>query len=1020
MIRFKLFNNIFGWLAFLIAAIVYLITMEPTASLWDCGEFIATAFKLEVGHPPGAPLYMILARVFSLLASDVEQVAVMINSLSALSSAFTIMFLYWTITHIARKLILKGSEQSLGEMIAVLGAGMVGALAYTFSDTFWFSAAEAEVYANSSLFTAVVFWAILKWEDQADSPYANRWIILIAYLIGLSIGVHLLNLLAIPAIVFVYYFKKYPVSRKGVIYAALISIVAIGTIMYMIIPGVVKIASVFELVFVNSFGLPYNTGIIIYTILLIGGVVYGLHYTLKHNKVIANTVLLALTVILIAYSSFTMIVIRSVANPPMDENNPEDVFALLSYLNREQYGDRPLFYGEYYNAPVDNKATKVRANYTYIKKDGKYVKSNFRDETGFDSRFETFLPRMWSRQGTHISAYKQWGKVKGKAVSTTNNKGERVKEYVPTFGENLRYMFTYQLGHMYFRYFMWNFAGKQNDQQGHGGILKGNWITGINFIDNKLIGNSSDLTERMKDNPSRNTYYLLPFLLGIFGFLFLLNRNSKDFTVVTLLFVFTGVAIVFYLNQYPYQPRERDYAYAGSYYAFAIWIGLGVLAIYSFLRKKTPAMVSAAAATAIALVLVPGIMVAENWDDHDRSGRYATRDMARNYLNSCEPNALLFTFGDNDTFPLWYAQEVEGIRTDVRVVNMSLLSTDWYINQMRSQAYDSEPIPCSLSRDKYVQGTRDQIFVAERFKDHTDLSRVMDFVASDSPDTKYKINSELSFHYLPAKKLRLSVDKAKVLANGTVAPELADQIVDNIDWTLPRTTILKNEMMMLDILAANKWERPVYFAISAAKDSYIGLEKYFQLEGFAYRLVPLRTTNSDNTIGRIHTDKMYNQFMNEFTWGGIEDPDVFLDFHHMRTFDILNYRTNFSRLGLELILLNKPDSAIRIFDRCQELMPDNKVEYDQFLLSVVKGYYLAGAPEKANVLSRKISDNFLAKLDYYYALEDKAFKALERERSVGIQVVGYLLDLAEQFKQKDMENEIQQRMDKFARRHNLN
>ncbi len=1000
--HYSLFNNIFGWLSFLVAAITYLLTVEPTTSYWDCGEFIASAYKLEVGHPPGAPFYMIVARFFSMFAGDPSNVAFMINSLSALSSAFTILFLFWTITHIARKIIIRNNEMDFTGLTTVLGSGLVGALAYTFSDTFWFSAVEAEVYASSSLFTALVFWSILKWEEQADKPYSNRWIIFIAYLVGLSIGVHLLNLLAIPAIVFVYYFKKYKVSKIGIVYASLIAIVILGTIMYGIIPGVVKIASWFELLFVNGFGLPYNTGIIIYVLLLLALVGYGLYYSYQKKKYVLNTIFLAFTVILIGYSSFTMIVIRSMANPPMDENNPEDVFALLSYLNREQYGDRPLIYGPHYNAPVVDSEEGLS---TYIKKEGKYVKSNIRDKNIYDKRFESIFPRMWSRQSTHINAYKNWGDIKGRLVSVN---GE--KEYVPTFGENLRYFFRFQLGHMYLRYFMWNFAGRQNDIQGHGNSLHGNWISGIPFIDKQLVGNQDQLTDAMRKDESRNRYYLLPLLLGVIGAIFLYSKNQKDFWVVMLLFFFTGIAIVIYLNQYPYQPRERDYAYAGSFYAFAIWIGLGVITIIQAFRNLLNPKLSAIAGTVVCLVCVPGLLASENWDDHDRSGRYTALDFAYNYLNSCAPNALLFTFGDNDTFPLWYAQEVEGIRTDVRVVNMSLLSTDWYIDQMKSQAYESQPIPTTLQHHQYVQGTRDQIFMFDRFKDYTDVKKIMEFVGSNDPATKVRVTDDLFMDYIPSKKLRLPVPKNKVIANGTVSPELAHKIVDNVDWNLNRNSLLKGDMMMLDILAANNWERPIYFAVSAQKSSYNNLQHYFQLEGLAYRLVPIKTKNQDGTFGRVNSEILYENLMNKFRWGRMNQPDFYMDENNARLLNIMDVRNNFARLTMQLMVENKTDSAIAVVDKCIEVLPHEKVPFDQYMISFAKAYYWCGAVEKGNELTKIIADKFFDDLNYYLSLEDNFFKNTKRDRDVASTVISHLVELCYGYKQPELAKQLQDRI----------
>jgi len=700
MTNFKKFNIIGGWAVFAIAAFTYISTMEPTASLWDCGEFIATAYKLEVGHPPGAPLFMMLYKVISLLSfGDVTKVAYMMNMASALASAFTILFLFWSISLIAKKIVLnlfKTDELNNSQLIAVLGSATVGALAYTFSDSFWFSAVEAEVYALSSLFTAIVFWAILKWEENADEKHADRWIILIAYLMGLSIGVHLLNLLAIPAIALVYYFKKYKPTIIGSIVTLLISFVVLVFVMYGVIQGLIGISSSFELLFVNSFGMPFNSGFIFFIILLIAGIIALLYFTKKKAKPLFHTALLSLLVLIIGYSSFAMIVIRSNANPPIDENDPENTFALKSYLNREQYGDRPLLYGQYYDA----EAIESIDQYTYIAgEDNKYVEvKKTNPKYVFDPNRQTLFPRMHSSSSDHIEAYQTWGNVKG----------------TPNFANNIAFFVNYQVFFMYLRYFAWNFIGRQNDTQTHGSGLNGGWISGVKFIDN-FIAPQSNMPDKMKNEESRNKYFFLPFLLGLLGLFFQASKEKYSFWVVLTFFILTGLAIVVYLNQTPYQPRERDYAYVGSFYAFAIWIGLSVVAAYYYilkLKKIKSELVSAVAPTVLFL-LIPVLMAAQNWNDHDRSNRYHTVDFATNYLNSCAQNAILFTFGDNDTFPLWYAQEVEGIRTDVRNVNISLFSTDWYANQMKRKAYESDVLPLSIPESKYVVGTRDIIFVKE-------------------------------------------------------------------------------------------------------------------------------------------------------------------------------------------------------------------------------------------------------------------------------------------------------------------
>ncbi|TDO04697.1 protein O-mannosyl-transferase family [Sunxiuqinia elliptica] len=1004
MKNYKFINNVTGWLVFLVAAVVYLMTIEPTTSFWDCGEFITTSYKLEVGHPPGAPFFMILGRFFTIFA-DPSSAAMMINALSALASAFTILFLYWTITHLAQKLVGPEKEYSLGHTVAIIGSGVVGALAYTFSDTFWFSAVEGEVYASSSLITAIVFWAILKWENVADEPHANRWIILIAYLMGISIGIHLLNLLAIPAIVFVYYYKKYPVTRNGIIASLVISILLLGIIMYGIIPGVIKIASWFELMFVNGFGLPFNTGTIFYAALLIGLIVFGIHYTTKKNLVLWNTVLVAFMVIIIGYSSFAMIVIRSSANTPMDQNSPDDVFSLLGYLNREQYGDRPLFTGQNYNTPLDPQNPYVEDKPYYIQKDGKYVVSDIRQKPQYDSRFTTFFPRMWSSQSQHIKDYQSWAGVEGKTVQITNRQGEPETIKLPTFGENLQFFVRYQVVHMYMRYFMWNFVGRQNDIQGHGDVLSGNWLSGINFIDSARLGDQSDLPAKYANNKARNTYYFLPLLLGLLGAFFHYHRNKKDMWVVSLLFIMTGIAIVVYLNQYPHQPRERDYAYAGSFYAFAIWIGLGVLAIPELLKKWLPYTSTAIAASVLSLFLVPGVMANENWDDHDRSNRYTARDFGANYLNSCEDNGIIFTNGDNDTFPLWYNQEVEGVRTDLRVCNLSYLQTDWYIDQMRRQAYESNPLPITFTEDQYVQGKRDVIYLMNdpRIKGAVDLKKALDFVKDDNPKTK--LTQADNAAYIPSKRLFLKVDKEAVIRNKVVPEAQYDQIVDTIFIDFGnKNYVTKDELMVLDMIANSNWERPIYYAITVGRDKYLGLQDYFQLDGFAYRFTPVKTEQSGIYFGRVNTERMYQHMMNDFKWGNMNDPKVYIDENNQRM--MMNIRNNFNRLAESLVQEGRKDSAIKVLDRSLELIPHDIVPYNYFSLQLAEDYLSAGAMDKGTKVMREIYESYKEEMDYFLKLDDKYLVSVDEE----IQRIMYFLRemslITNEYKLEDFSKEI--------------
>ena len=992
MKKFTLWNNLLGWIIFLTATIVYLMTLEPTASLWDCGEFIATSYKLEVPHPPGAPFFMLIARFFSLFASDPSQAAKMINALSATVSGLTIMFLFWTITHLARKILVKSEEISISNAIAILGSGLVGAMAYAFSDSFWFSAVEGEVYATSSLFTAVTFWAILKWENIADEKHANRWLILIAYLMGLSIGVHLLNLLAIPAIVLVYYFKKFQVTPKGIIYALLIAGIILAAIMFGIIKGFFQIALYFELAFVNGFGLPYFSGVLFYLLLIFGLVAYGIYYSHKKNKIILNTIIVSFAVIIIGYSSFALILIRSSANPPMDMNNPETISELLSYLNREQYGANPVFKGPYYNAPIiDTKETKP----TYRKVDGKYKIIERKLEYVYDKRFLTIFPRMYSNDPSHIQAYQSWVKIRGKKIQVTGRDGNPQTIEKPSFGNNLAFFFKYQVGYMYIRYFMWNFSGRQNDIQGYGGILNGNWLTGINFIDEARIGPQDKLTSYLKNHKSRNTYFMLPLLLGLLGLFYHYGKHKKDFFVVLLLFFMTGIAIVVYLNQKPLEPRERDYSYVGSFYAFAVWIGLGVLSLYDFLKKRIPGMISIIVSLLVSLIFVPGLMARENWDDHDRSGRYTARDLAYNYLNTCAPNAILFTNGDNDTFPLWYAQEVEGIRTDVRIINLMLFNTEWYIDQMKNKAYESDPIPITLPNNKYKDGTNNAIYLIERIKAPVELKEVIEFINNDDPRTKFTPQPDLQLDYIPTKNFRLKIDSAKLLANGTVKPENAHLIVPEIDIRIGKTTILKNEMMQLDILATNDWERPIYY-VSGGAEGALDLEDYFQNDGYAYRLVPIRTPGRNFlSYGRIDTDILYDNLMNKFKYGRMEEPDVYLDYYNIRTFAVIKLRNNFTRLAEELIKENKLDSAVLVLDKCMELTPNSKVPFDLFVPPVAEGYYNCQQNQKANAIVTEHLNLISEELVYYFSLNPELRDGLDYEIRVALQLSQEYMQITE-------------------------
>lgn len=995
--KYAKINNLFGWIAFAIAMITYYLTLEPTVSFWDCGEYISTAYKLEVGHPPGAPLFQLFGRFFSLFASDTSQVAFMINLMSAFFSALTILFLFWTITALSKKIILKSNDLSKSNIIAIIGSGLVGSLAYTFSDSFWFSAVEGEVYGMSSFFTAITFWAILKWESEADDKYASRWIILISFIIGLSIGVHLLNLLAIPAVIFIYYFKKHETSLIGILKVFLLAIIATGGIQGLIIPGIVSLAGKFELFFVNSAGLPFNSGTIIYFSLISAIIISGLFVNKKIKSPFLGMGLVSFAFILIGYSTFFILVIRSNANPPIDENNPEDAVTLLSYLNREQYGDWPILSGQYYNAKV---VDLNDGNPVYKKDDNKakYVITNPNKDSKpvYDDKFSGFFPRMWSSsQSIHKKAYKQWS---GKSNDKTP----------PTFAENITYFVRYQIGHMYMRYFMWNFAGKQNDIQGHGEINKGNWLSGIPFIDNMRLGSQENITKEMATNKGRNKYYLLPLILGLIGLFFHYNNHNKDAFVITLLFLFTGLAIVVYLNQYPFQPRERDYAYVGSFYAFCIWIGIGVLAVVEFLSKKLPKISSSIAATFVCLLLVPALMASENWDDHDRSDRYTARDIASNYLNSCAPNAIIFTNGDNDTFPLWYAQEVEGIRTDIRVVNLSLFNTDWYIDQMRRAAYEAAPIPSSLDWNKYKQGTRDYVPIYEdpRFAkvNHLEVKDVIKWIGSDSEKAKIPTQRGKS-NFCPTKRLKLTIDKKSIIKKGIVSKENEDQIVDEILWSLKGNGIQKNQLMVLDILANFNWDRPIYFAITVGGDNFMGLEDYFQLEGLAYRFVPFKTKSNDGQTGSVASNVMYDNVINKFKWGNMQDPNIYLDETNRRM--TLNFRNNFARLADELIRKGESEKAEKVLDKCIEVMPNEAVSYNYFNLPLAEAYYKIGKNEKGRAIIEILIDRYFDELDYINSIEPKQRGSMERDNQIANQVVGSLYSLTNQYQEQDLLEKIE-------------
>lgn len=988
-LNYNKLNNILGWTVFAIATVTYLLTIEPTASFWDCGEYISTAVKLQVGHPPGAPFFQLMGNFFAQFAfGDVMKQAAAVNALSALSSSFTILFLFWTITALGRKFASKYGEINTARTISILFSGLVGSLAYTFSDSFWFSATEGEVYAMSSLFTAIAFWAILKWEvEVTKSPRAGRWIIFIAYMTGLSIGVHILVFLTIPAIVMIYFFKKDPEinNRKFIIYNG-IAMIVLGVIFAGIIPIVLKTFGKMEILMVNTFGMPFNSGTIFTVILLAVLSFIGLKYTRKKELPLWNTLILSTIFIILGYSTFITLAIRSNANTPIDENNPEDALSLLDYYNRVQYGDWPVAYGQYYNAPVvdydDGKPV-----YTKDEEAGKYVVSDDKKKSvlKYAKTHQGFFPRIWSTD--HAQGYES---IMG---YSKNNNGKR-----PSFGENIRFFFSYQIGGMYWRYFMWNFAGRQNDYQFRGEATKGNWISGINFIDEARLGPQDNLPFHAKNSPARNKYYLLPFLLGLIGLYFHFKKSGKDAWALTLFFLATGIGVLIYTNVRPYEPRERDYSFVGSFYVYAIWIGLGVHAIFEMLKDKMQNEKSSIAIGALCLLLVPGIMAKENWDDHDRSNRYLARDIARAYLDSCEPDAILFTNGDNDTFPLWYVQEIEGYRTDVRIINLSLLNTDWYIDQAKRAAYDAAPVPFSFEHDQYRQGTRDVIYFQDRgFKGRWRVEDLIKWIKSDDPETKFTPPNAKTLNIFPKKQVRVSIDKEKVLAEGVVSLKDSAKIVDYIDWNLKTNALSKRDLMVIDLIANNDWTRPIYFSVTVGNNSkaYFWLDEYFQLEGLAYRFVPIRNKRKPQTIdfGVVNADKMYDNMMNRFSYGNMELPDVYLDETNKRV--SYNLRNSFGRLADQLVAEGKNDKALEVLNRCEELMPESKFAYNYFVFGVIEGYFKAGDTAKGMEMINLFADRLDEELTYYRQFKGQDKKLINLDIRTAVQYYQQLVRMVQ-------------------------
>ncbi len=1083
MKQYKLINNVTGWLAFAIAAFTYCMTVEPTASFWDCSEFITTAYKGEVGHPPGAPFFMLTGNFFTQFTSDPTQVAFCVNIMSALLSALCILFLFWSITHLTRKLICTdGIVESAWQTVLIMGAGLTGALAYTWSDTFWYSAVEGEVYGYSSMFTALVFWLILKWEDQADEPHSDRWLVLIFYLTGLSIGVHLLNLLCLPAITLVYYFKKHPEAQaRGAIAALGVSVLLVVAVLYGVVPGIVKVGGVFELFFVNTLGFSFNTGLVVYLLILVGVVLSAIWSTTRKNRRLTNilytlsvvllgipflghgttaivlgllitgvliflltkkregeyllrkrflnTSLLCMLMLMIGYSSYAVIVIRSSQNPPMDQNSPEDIFTLGTYMGREQYGDTPLLYGNAFSSDPAYQPTGD-GHYSYMIKEGtrmqrhekktadepdRYEEITEQKGVVYPSGFKMLFPRMHS--SGHTQAYHDWlGGVDMQPVKANweTSQGEEMENYgqMPSQMDNIRFFLSYQVNFMYWRYFMWNFAGRQNDIQGHGEPQHGNWITGISFIDNALYGDQSLLPDDLKNNKGRNVFFCLPLILGLIGLFWQAFKDRggiQQFWVVFFLFFMTGLAIVLYLNQTPQQPRERDYAYAGSFYAFAIWIGLGVAAIGTWLNRffKGKKLLAAGITTVVCL-LVPLQMVSQTWDDHDRSDRYACRDFGLNYLNTlpAEGQPIIFSNGDNDTFPLWYSQEVEGQRTDARVCNLSYLQTDWYIDQMRRPAYDSESLPIAWSRYEYVDGRGKGFDYYEvRPEMRSELDKIKKETGVNTYDLKYIIDNYVRGRIkndqpgvVPTDSVVVPVNKENIIKSGMYLPGGKDSIPDYITISFKgKGFIDKSQMMVYEMMARNDWKRPIYMSMTLGVSNMAGLQDYLVLEGLAYRITPF---NKQNGMGTgLDTERMYDNLMNRFKYGNVNQPGIYLDETVRRM--CTTHRHIFSILAKELLKEGKKDKALKVLKKCKEMLPPETTPYEEEAMELATLWLAAGDKAEAIQLAKGVAKRAEQKLRWISTLSENRISNMV---DVSSHQVGNIYKVVDLLKEADPES----------------
>jgi hypothetical protein len=1007
--NFNKWNTITGWIAFVVALVTYTLTVEPTLSFWDAGEYIATAAKLEVGHPPGAPLFQMLGAFFAMFAPDDTKIALMVNMMSVFSSAFTILFMFWSSSMLLRQIIGRISELNTYNEIVILGASFVGAITFAFSDSFWFNAVEAEVYAMATLFIALLVWLGLRWEQDMDTPRGNRWLLIICLVIGLSFGVHFMALLAIPSIGFLYYFKHYKtITIKNFIVANIVVVAVLLFIFKLLLPWTMAFFGKLEIFMVNSVGLPFDSGTIFAALLMIAFFYFGLKYTRSKAMVHYNTLLLCILFIFIGFSTWMMLPIRANANVVINENRPSDAAEVLAYYNREQYGVNPLFYGPQFSdmfagLDADNPYRDKAPNYERDYKSGKYViTNNYKNaEQNSDDNHKAILPRMWSPD--HAENYMNFTKVLEFRINPDYAHEEELVNLVsefrnayasgqidtegyvqflkaygdylivekPSTWENLKFMVEYQFGYMYWRYLMWNFTGRQNDVQGQYDNLNGNWLSGVKFVDEMHVGPQDNLPQDVLNNKGRNLYYFLPFLIGIIGVVYHANKDLKSFYVLLVLFLFTGLALKIYLNERPFEPRERDYALVGSFYVFALWIGIGVYAIYDYVKKWLAPKIAGPIAIAATLLAAPVLMAAENWDDHDRSQKYTALAMAKAYLNSCDPNAILFTIGDNDTFPLWYAQEIEHIRTDVRIVNTSLFNTDWYIDQMKAKAYSAEGLPISFTHGQYVGDKLDYSVHSPRTEARWDIKDFISFISSDDPRTLLDVPNGTKIHFYPTNKIRIPVDRNAIIANKVVSPQYHDSIVPYMDVDIKDNALYKNRLMMLDVVANNNWKRPIYFSPgSFGDDDYLWMKDYLQLDGMVFKLVPIKTpvakAPSPLDMGQIDSEKMYNIVM-KWDWGNSESPKIYHDPETRK--NSISYRTNLARLMEQLINEGKIDKAKKIINLAMEKMPVEYFGYYTLLEPFAGGYYEVGEKAKARKLLDTLILKYKQNLDYYRTMK---------------------------------------------------